>query len=139
YGGYGGLGYGYGGYGYGGYGSSSPYYGGSAYPLGGSYYPSATPPLLGNYVAPQAGVASVPAAAAAAATVTVVVPDGAQVWFDGAEAKADGSNRVFTSPVLQPGQSSVLSVRVLADGSNRTMNLPLRAGDGITVNLRPTR
>lgn len=163
YGGYGGFGYpflggyglgyglGYGGLGfgrYGGYGYSSPYYYSrgysSPYYSSGYYYPSyssgyyypATPVIDSGVI--QTGGYAVPSApaAAAAAQVTVLVPEGAQVWFDGKEAAATGTSRVFTSPVLQPGQSSVLAVKARWDGSNREMQLPIQAGDKMTVDLR---
>jgi uncharacterized protein (TIGR03000 family) len=74
-------------------------------------------------------------AAPAPATVTVVVPDGAQVWFDGKEVTATGTSRVFTSPALQPGQSSVLSVKARWGGSTRELQLPIRSGDKMSVDI----
>jgi hypothetical protein len=37
--------------------------------------------------------------------------------------------------MLQPGDSSVLEVKALWDGSARTMEVPIRAGDNISIDL----
>jgi len=166
YGGYGypfvggyGLGYGLGGYGlgnyglgysglggYGGYRYSSPYYyGGYSYPYAVPTYDNnyfMPPTVNGNGVVQASGVEnSVPSLSAdsgnaAPAVVTVMVPDGAQVWFDGKESTDTGNSRVFTSPMLQPGQPTMLTVKARWDGSNREMQLPIRAGDKMSVDLR---
>jgi uncharacterized protein (TIGR03000 family) len=153
--GYGSLGYGlgYGGYGLGsgGYGYSYPYsssyysypdYSGYTYPDYSSYsYPITTSTPVINSVVPASGVyssipsTSAPSSTPAPATVTVVVPENAQVWFDGKETSETGHDRVFTSATLQPDQSSVLEVKARWDGSTRTMQLPIRAGDKISVEL----
>jgi len=141
YGNYGyGLGYGNYGYGYGGY--SYPYYGYS-YPAGG-YYPNNYYPLpttVGGGVVPASGVYPVdptpaPSAVAAPATVTVVVPEGAQVSFDGKDATGTGTERVFTSPAIQPTQPGVLAIKASWGGNTYSMQLSIRAGDKMRVDLR---
>ncbi len=139
--GYGGYGLGNGGYGYGlgygGYGSSSPY--GGAYPStdGGYYYPAA-PTTLGGDIVQASGIIPLTSSATvdAPARVTLVVPEGAQVWFDGKETTTTGSTRVFTSPVIEAGKSSVLVVKARWDGSDREMRLPIQAGDKMSVDMR---
>jgi uncharacterized protein (TIGR03000 family) len=129
--------YGYGGYGYGlgyGYGGYSYPYSGYSYPAGGYYSPNS------YYIVP-AGDYSVdpmpaPSAVAAPATVTVIVPEGAQVWFDGKDAVGTGTERVFTSLALQPNQPSVLSVKASWGGSTYSMQLTIHAGDKRRVDLR---
>ena len=141
--GYGGLGYG--GLGYGGYGSGYGRYG-SSYSSGGYSYPMsgygysdyATPTVTGGVI-PTSGTevySPSPAAVAAPAMVTIVVPEGAQVWCDGKEVSGTGTSRVFNSPVLEPGRSSVLSVKARWDGRDREMRLPIQAGDKMSVDLR---
>ncbi|MCE9561310.1 MAG: TIGR03000 domain-containing protein [Planctomycetes bacterium] len=161
YGGYGLGGYGLGGYGLGGYGLgyrgygtglgsggygySYPYSSGYSYPYSSGYsYPSTlynpgvVPLQIGSGVVQASGINSIPSTAAtpAPATVTVMVPDGAQVWFNGNETNTTGSSRVFTSPTIQPGQSTTLSVQARWDGSTRSMQVPMEAGDNMTIDLR---
>ncbi len=143
YGGYGGYGYGlgysnfgyrlgYGNYGYGNYGYNNYGYGYPTPYTNGMYdYP--TPLTNGTGVIQSGGFA--PVNPASPAVVTVIVPLGAQVWFDGVETNNAGMGRSFTSPVLQPGQTSVLSVKILSNGSSREMQLPIRSGDRMSVDL----
>jgi uncharacterized protein (TIGR03000 family) len=154
--GYGGYGLGYGGYGagYGNYGYAYPSYGyaspsyGYSYPSTyEGYYPTAptvvgSSPLTGT-VLPASGSEnsftpslSATPAVAAPATVTVFVPEGAQVWLDGKETTGTGTSRVFTSPKLEPGQSSVLAVKARWGGSTYSAQVPIQAGDKFSVDLR---
>jgi uncharacterized protein (TIGR03000 family) len=148
-----GIGLGFGGayYGY-------PYYGGFAYPYGYGVYGVApatyavpayeaapvyeavpvTPPAVSTYVepiAPPAGSVTDSAATgqAAPATVSVVVPSGAELWFNGKEQTA-GSGK-FVSDPIQPGQTKTLDVQAKWGGSTRSMRIPLKAGDKVTVDL----
>jgi uncharacterized protein (TIGR03000 family) len=156
----GGLGYGYGlgGYGFGlnapGYGYNVGGYGyipyrvsAPPYRVGSGYYrtiPAAPavvgyPAIVGQNAAPASpnlgGTVSVPKEPTPA-TVTVLVPEGAELSFDGKETeKADGS-RVYTSPPLEPGKTVNLAIKTRANGSAREMQLPIRAGDKITVDFR---
>lgn len=157
--GYGGFGYGLGGFGYGGYGYGLgypgygygglnsfraygvPYSGGPTfYPTTSGYYTQPLIPPAVDYgtplVAPSAVAPAAPSNASGPATVTVLVPEGAKVWFDGTEANGAGGNRVFTSNPLQAGQSLLLGIKVDANGTSRTLDLPLRPGDAMTVDLR---
>ena len=138
--GYGGLGYGglgYGRLGSGGYGYSVPYSSGGYYaPVNGWYTDPVSPIDAGVIQASGTGSIAVTSEVAAPAQVTVLVPDGAQVWFDGKEAAGSGGSRVFTSPTLQPGQSSTLAVKARWAAGNGEMQLPIRAGDKMTVDLR---
>lgn len=125
--------YGYGGYGYGlgyGYGGYYPSYGYS-YPAGGYYsaVPTGVVPASAGY-----SIDPAPSAVAAPATVTVVVPAGAQLWLDGKDVT--GSDHVFTSAALQPNQPGVLSVKASWGGNTYSMQLPIRAGDKLRVDLR---
>ena len=120
--------YGYGGYYYPSYGYSYPSYG--YYPNG--YY--TVPTVAGSGIIPANGYYPTPSAVAAPATVTVIVPEGAQLWFDGKDVT--GTDHVFTSAILQPNQSGVLSVKGSWGGSTYSMQLVIRAGDKLRVDLR---
>jgi uncharacterized protein (TIGR03000 family) len=67
--------------------------------------------------------------------ITVHVPAGAQIWFDGRETAQTGTKRVFLSPPLEPGRDFAYEVRVQwRDGErmvNWTQSLTVRAGDRI--------
>jgi uncharacterized protein (TIGR03000 family) len=130
--GYGGYGYGYGGYSYPSYGYSYP---ASNYYYPNSYYtvPGGVIPVSGSYLTDPTPA---PSAVPAPAIVTVVVPQGAQVWFDGKEATGTGTDRVFTSPTLQPSQPATLAVKASWGGNTYSMQLSIRAGDKSRVDLR---
>jgi uncharacterized protein (TIGR03000 family) len=153
--GLGGLGYGYG---LGGYGLGRGYYGGSyggGYYGGGSVYPYSSfgnysyavpaasaalgvPVVSGTYApqpAPSGGFNAVTPSEPAPASVTVTVPEGAELWFNGKDMGKDGGSQVFTSPVMQPGQTATLAVKARWNGNTREMQLPIRAGDKMTVDL----
>jgi uncharacterized protein (TIGR03000 family) len=94
--------------------------------------------VIGGGIVPAGGylVDPAPSAVAAPATVTIIVPEGAQVWFDGKDVAGTGTERVFTSPTLQPNQPGVLSVKALWGGKTTSMQLTIRAGDKLRVDLR---
>ena len=133
--GYGGLGYGYGlsnGYGYG----LNSGYGGTRYSSG---YLSAAPAVLGvpSFGDPApSGPAFSSSAEPAPATLSMTFPDGAQVWVDGKETPAPGGRLTFTAPVLQPGTRATVNVKARWNDSTREMNLPITAGDKMSVDLR---
>jgi uncharacterized protein (TIGR03000 family) len=171
YGGYGGwgypfygFGYGLGGYGLGGYGGG--YYGGSSYPYydysDGSYYgtygapdtttvlpyssgytPALTDPHapttieIGNGTPTNANRINSPASA----TVTVIAPQGGQVWFnDTLSPPKTGSKYVFTSDKLDAGKTHVVNIKARwqdASGKDWSHSIPLKveAGDNLTVDL----
>ena len=150
-----GMGYNYGGYysPYGGYGASYPYLSPNASyrPLGlrslyrdsgGAISPSLAAPVSGAILGGPAIASSTPVTAATTpgkplpATVTVIVPADAQVWFNGQEIKTTGESRVFTSTALSPGQPVQLVVKARWGGNTRELQLPLQAGDKMSVDLR---
>jgi uncharacterized protein (TIGR03000 family) len=71
--------------------------------------------------------------------ITVRVPVGAQVWFDGEPTAQTGATRVFASPPLEPGRDYTYTLRVRwTEGENvieRTRRLTFRAGEAIAVNF----
>jgi uncharacterized protein (TIGR03000 family) len=161
-GGYGGHYYGYGGH-YGGYGLGYPafgFYGGFGYPVyGGDYYGSGVlsypsyyydPNTVGYPVAPSTPNVVVPpsqpvpsAAAATAlsgtATLTAIVPEGGQVWFNDTLTQSGGTAWVYTTPPLESGKTYSVDVKARwVEGSqDRSMELALRlvAGDNMTVDF----
>jgi uncharacterized protein (TIGR03000 family) len=78
------------------------------------------------------------AAAPSPAAITVNVPAGARIWFDGHETAQTGAERAFASPPLPPGREFTYQVRVQwRDGERvveRTRRLVVRAGDHIGLN-----
>jgi uncharacterized protein (TIGR03000 family) len=115
--GYGGYGLGYG-LGYGGYYPS--YYGGYPYSsygydtgvsyIGGSSlyttpgitgYSSAYPPIQQQQVAPKDD----------AAHLLVMVPEDAELWFNGSTTTQKGTQRVFASPPLTPGKRYTYEIK----------------------------
>jgi uncharacterized protein (TIGR03000 family) len=171
--GYGGLdwGYGLGGYGYDypyyGYGGSGyyPYYDNYSYPYTGSDITSGSAVLPYSSVYPAAGSAtgdvpspvtpasgivappaSPPAATAtSAATISVIVPEGGQVWFNGSKKPPsdNGSKWTFTTQKLEPGKTYVLDIKATwKDGTkDQSYDVPLRvqAGDNMTVDMTKIR
>jgi uncharacterized protein (TIGR03000 family) len=150
----GGMGYSsFGGYGSGGYGS---YGGAPIVPYSPEYTPTPIPPANFDPTTPPALPAPLPpptrqapsgtmvsTAVATAATVTVIVPEGGQVWFDNTLTPATESKWVYTSPKLEPGKTYTVNVKARwADGSqDRDYNIPLRitAGDKMTMDLTKVR
>lgn len=146
-----GLGFGLGVPFYGGY-YASPYPAGVVYPYDYAPYGIPTyPPLIpvnpatptippaapGNVemIAPPAGAAPAPAATdkPTSATVSVKVPAGAELWFNGKKQEA-GSGQFVSDPIA-PGQSATLEVQAKWGGGTRSMRIPLQAGDKMTVDL----
>jgi len=106
------------GYGYQGYpGYYRPYgynsYGYSPYNQGSYYYSQPAPvyitPVTNQSYYPPETVT--PAPAAAPATVEVRVPADAELWFDGTKTSQTGSQRIFATPPLPPGQAFTYEVR----------------------------
>lgn len=133
-----GLGYGLGGYGYGGYGNYAPYYGGYGGYGGlgyasGYYNPGVTAPAVGvvpdGGAIPDIGTPNVGAPATGtapqqqppkddAAHLMLVVPENAEVYFDGTKTNKTGREREFVSPTLNPGQSYTYTIEVRYTGSD---------------------
>ena len=111
-GGYGGYGLGYGGYGY-----------GSGYGYGGGYSPGYGNAALYNNPAfnayssyyPQIQAQQQPQVQAPAkdsmAHLLVIVPEGAELWFNGSKTAQTGAQREFVSPVLTPGKSFTYEIK----------------------------
>jgi uncharacterized protein (TIGR03000 family) len=75
------------------------------------------------------------AAASTPATVIVLVPEGAEVLFDGKPSTRSGPRQEFVTPALEPGRTYTLGIRVRTANWARTMQLPVRAGDKATVDM----
>jgi uncharacterized protein (TIGR03000 family) len=71
--------------------------------------------------------------------ITVRVPAGAQVWFDGEPTAQTGATRAFVSPPLEPGRDYSYTLRVRwTEGETaveRTRRLTFRAGEAITLDF----
>jgi len=74
-----------------------------------------------------------------AATIDVRVPADAQVWFDGDPTNQRGSDRVFTSPSLNPGKAYHYEVKARWTENGRpverTKRVEVRAGQRTTVDF----
>jgi uncharacterized protein (TIGR03000 family) len=165
-GGYYGGGY-YGGMGYGNYGYGSGYLPGWGYGAGyspgynygfrpsygysGAYYApgyvssgmTMAPGTTSFYYQPGAPIGAAGYGASAtdpnAATIDVRVPPDAQVWFDGDPTSQRGSDRVFSSPPLEPGKTYHYNVRVRFTQNGqpveRTRRVEVRAGQRTNVDF----
>jgi uncharacterized protein (TIGR03000 family) len=120
-----GLGYGLGSYGWGGYGSYAPYYGGyGGLPdyASGYYDPGAASPAIGDV--PDVGAPAMGPAPEErppqddAAHLQLIVPENAEVYFDGAKTSKTGRVREFVSPTLTPGQSYTYVIEVRSTGAD---------------------
>jgi uncharacterized protein (TIGR03000 family) len=71
--------------------------------------------------------------------ITIRVPAGAKVWFDGEPTTRTGTTREFVSPLLEPGRDYHYEVRAQwQDGEGtveRTRRLSFRAGDTIGLDF----
>jgi uncharacterized protein (TIGR03000 family) len=127
-----GLGLGYGlGYGLGGYGYYTPYYGayggGPGY-ASGYYSPDVASPAVGalpEVGTPDAGTPDVGPAPQErppqdnAAHLQLIVPEGAEVFFDGAKTSKTGRLREFVSPTLAPGQTYTYTIEVRSTAAGK--------------------
>jgi uncharacterized protein (TIGR03000 family) len=138
--GFGGLGYGgfgYGGFGYGGLGygydySNPPIAAVTGYPI---LSPDAVPPEPAPDAVPEVAP-SASSGLSRAANVTVIVPDGADVWFEGNQNSQTGAKREYTSPALEPGYNYILNVRLTPPGGTaKEVKLYIKAGDNFTFDL----
>jgi uncharacterized protein (TIGR03000 family) len=73
------------------------------------------------------------------AHIRVLVPAGAKISFNGVETQQTGTERVFTTPELEPGRSYKYEVRAQWEAAGKeqsqTREVAFHAGDGVTVNL----
>jgi uncharacterized protein (TIGR03000 family) len=145
--GYLGYGYGYwpGYYGGGAYYDTAPsypavtnynyYYGGGTPGYDAMPYADVTPPDV-DY-----GASAQPAPATdATASISVIVPDGARVWFNGSATRQGGRVREFQSPPLTPGREFVYNVKAQWRDANgkevtRTREVDVRAGANVSVDF----
>ena len=68
--------------------------------------------------------------------MTVLVPDGAEVAFEGNVNSETGKTRRYTSPALEPGYDYALNVKVTPpSGTTRPYRVIVRAGDDKTFDL----
>jgi hypothetical protein len=65
-----------------------------------------------------------------------MVPDGAQVWFDGTQTDKREGARVFTSSPIEAGQAMRVSVKISWAGNTREMQLSMQSGDIMTIDFR---
>jgi uncharacterized protein (TIGR03000 family) len=74
------------------------------------------------------------------ADITVQVPQGATLWFDGTKTNQTGAVRSFISPPLQAGRKYAYDVRArwTENGKVREENrtVQVHAGDRLQVNLQ---
>jgi len=122
--GLGGYGLGYGGYGYGGYGlgyggyvpSYAGYtagYGGYAAPYVGNGFASvpANPPVNPNANYAPPAQTQQPPANDNTAHLMVVVPESAELWFNGTKTSVTGTQREFVTPALTPGKNFTYEIK----------------------------
>jgi uncharacterized protein (TIGR03000 family) len=104
-------------------------------------YPQVNPPPYGvtpyqsYYIGPRPTEAD-----RSRAAITVQVPQGATLWFDGTKTSQSGSLRSFISPPLQAGRNYAYDVRArwTENGKVReeTKTVQVHAGDRLQVNLQ---
>lgn len=130
---------------YAGYGYGSGYYPGYYQPYGGAvvtlnrdYY--ATPNYAANPAVTQSFYSG-PAMVQQPVTMTVIVPTAnAQVWFGDTATTLQGTERVFHSPPLVPGNNYTYTIKAQwmengqPVGQERQVNV--QAGQRITINFR---
>lgn len=129
-----------------------PYYGygtnlnSPSYSSGGNYgyYPSYADILSerGNAAGRRQSLYT-PSAADTIARITVAVPEGAEVWFDGHKTQATGPVRVFETPELASGKRYGYTVRARweQDGKDvtQTQKLVVTPGAELQVNFPAPR
>jgi uncharacterized protein (TIGR03000 family) len=103
-------------------------------------YPQLNPPPYGVtpyqsfYIGPRPTEAD-----RSRAAITVQVPQGASLWFDGAKTSQTGSLRSFVSPPLQAGQNYAYDVRARWTENGKVREekrtVQVRAGDRLQVHL----
>jgi uncharacterized protein (TIGR03000 family) len=75
-----------------------------------------------------------------AVKISMHVPNGARVWFDGATTSQTGPERTFVSPSLTPGSEYVYQIRVKWDENGkaveRSRDVTVHAGDLIHLNFK---
>ena len=89
--------------------------------------------------APEQAAPAVPASDPGIAHVTVIVPEDADVFFDGSPTTQTGTQRVFATPPLAPGQNYYYEVEAQwsANGQafDQTRKVNVTPGSNITVDF----
>ena len=104
-------------------------------------YPILSPNYTSSYPVspPLSVVAAMTDKSAGAARVEVHVPDDAQLWFDGQKTTQTGTERFFTSPGLEAGETYVYDVRAVwtQDGKavDQMKKVTVHAGDRVVVDF----
>jgi uncharacterized protein (TIGR03000 family) len=74
------------------------------------------------------------------AEIRVRVPEGAELWFNGAKTQQDGAVRRFESPPLEPGMRYAYNVKARwTEGGKeveKTLHVPVTAGARTTVEFK---
>jgi uncharacterized protein (TIGR03000 family) len=90
----------------------------------------------------QRGDSPTPRAPEGAAEITLLVPEGAEVFFDGKPTKQTGPQRVYYTPALETGKKFeyVVLVRWTKDGKphEQKRTIPVASGDRIRIDFRTT-
>lgn len=71
------------------------------------------------------------------ATITVLAREGSQVTFNDQPGQSNGEQHTFTTAAIAPGTEQQVHIQVDHPRGATTMTLKIRAGDKITVDLRP--
>jgi uncharacterized protein (TIGR03000 family) len=116
YGGY------YGGYGWGGYYDNSYYFG----PSSDAHVAQQEP--LGNYQAFYPPEQPLPATNPNSASLTVRVPDDAEIWFDDTKMTLTGPVREYVTPPLTPGQDYSYMIRARWSADSRVFDQAHKVG-----------
>jgi uncharacterized protein (TIGR03000 family) len=95
-------------------------------------YPQSRPNSSPSTAAPAVPRPAVGKPADSRAYITLMVPDGAEVWFEGQKTTATGSVREYRSPPLEPGSRYKYEIRVVwrhkGEDIRQTRNLIVTAG-----------
>jgi uncharacterized protein (TIGR03000 family) len=70
------------------------------------------------------------------AHITLSVPEGAQVWFEGGKTKSTGAVRQFQSPPLTPGEKYTYEIRARWTENGREVTQTQQVGVSAGANVR---
>jgi len=122
------------------------YYQRPSYPEPASTPQYPTPPMTRSPVVPPGldlslvpRVLREPEPAAASAQIDILVPEGAELWFNGTKTQRTGTRRVFETPPLEPGTRYAYDVKARwTEGGKaleRTLHVPVSAGSRRNVDF----
>jgi uncharacterized protein (TIGR03000 family) len=105
-------------------------------------YPESGPSgILPAAAPPPAAPRTAPKPADARAHITLKVPEGSEVWFEGTKTTSTGSVRTYRSPPLEPGSKYAYEVRVRwRDRGNeftQTRQIQIAAGADVVEDFFP--